>query len=145
MKKSILFFLPQLGKLFFLLFSLITMGYANPTNMNLYPFSSTTDATRFQSLTKEIRCVVCQNQNIADSNAPLANDLRQKIYTMILEKKSDNHIKKYLVKRYGEFILLQPPFNASTALLWLFPLVALMTTFGFLLHSLFKQKKSCSA
>lgn len=88
------------------------------------PFSGVPSVRdRFQLLTQEIRCVVCQNQSIADSNAPLAKDLREKIYRMILEKKSDDEIKNYLVKRYGEFILFKPRLNASTLILWLFPLL----------------------
>lgn len=87
--------------------------------------TSSSDAARYTRYTKEVRCVVCQNQNLADSTAPLANDLRQKIYTLILEKKSDAEIDDYLVKRYGEFILLRPRFSKLTALLWLFPFIAL--------------------
>lgn len=94
-----------------------------------YPFTSSKDAKRFQSLISETRCVVCQNQNIADSNAPLANDLRGKIYHMVLNKKSDEDIKNYLVNRYGEFILFQPRFNKSTILLWVFPLLSLIFIF----------------
>lgn len=97
-----------------------------------YPFTSSADTKRFESLTSEIRCVVCQNQNIADSNAPLANDLRKKVYDMVLDKKSNNEIKDYLVKRYGEFILLQPRFNTTTLILWAFPFIGLITVFFFL-------------
>lgn len=90
-----------------------------------HSFKSNIDAVRFQSLIKEIRCVVCQNQNIADSNAPLANDLREKIYRMILDQQSNEEIKNYLTKRYGEYILLQPRFNKLTLLLWIFPIISL--------------------
>lgn len=88
-------------------------------------FSSAVDEQRFLDLTKEIRCVVCQGQSIADSNAPLANDLRAKIMQMVLDKKSDEEIKTYLVKRYGEFILLRPRVNQTTMLLWTFPFLGL--------------------
>src|SRR5579871_6503742 len=101
------------------LFCLSSTVYA--TEQDAYPFTSANDTSRFQNLTKEIRCVVCQNQNIADSYAPLASDLRTKVYQMILEKKSDGEIKDYLVKRYGEFILLQPRMNKLTGFLWVFP------------------------
>lgn len=80
---------------------------------------------RFLALTKEIRCVVCQNQSISDSNAPLAKDLREKVYVLVEEKKSNEEIKNYLVKRYGEFILLKPRFNKLTLLLWAFPFIGL--------------------
>lgn len=92
---------------------------------NPHPFTSLTDEKIFHELTKEIRCVVCQNQSIADSNAPLANDLKEKVYRMVVEKKSKDEIKDYLVKRYGEFILLEPRFNKLTIILWLFPFLGL--------------------
>lgn len=91
-----------------------------------------TDAERFTNLTQEVRCIVCQNQNLAESTAPLANDLRDKIYKMILEKKSDEEIKDYLVKRYGEFILLRPRFNKLTYFLWLFPFLGMAFIFWYL-------------
>lgn len=107
-----------------LLFLLLTPAYA--LDQNPYPFTSTANSLRFQALTKEIRCVVCQNQNIADSNAPLANDLRSKVYQLVNEKKSDEEIKNYLVKRYGEFILLRPRLNKLTVFLWTFPFLGLI-------------------
>jgi len=111
---------------------MLTMTVFHPTHaqqIEPYPFTSTEENIRFQSLTKEIRCVVCQNQSIADSNAPLANDLREKIYHMVLNKQSNTEIKDYLVKRYGEFILLEPQWNKMTAILWMFPLVAVIFIF----------------
>lgn len=84
-----------------------------------------TDQQRLINLTKEIRCVVCQNQSIADSRAPLANDLREKVALMISEHQSDDAIKNYLVKRYGEFILLKPRLNKITLFLWFFPFISL--------------------
>lgn len=105
---------------FFLVFSMNTFALEANT------FSSPVDEQRFINLTKEVRCVVCQNQSIADSNAPLANDLRTKIQQMVLEQKSDVEIKNFLVKRYGEFILLRPRLNAATLLLWSFPFMGLI-------------------
>lgn len=102
------------------------------TEESLYSFTSVAEAKRFEFLIKEIRCVVCQNQSIADSNAPLAKDLRVKIYQLIKDKKSNEEIKNYLVQRYGEFILLRPRFNKSTAMLWVFPFTILTVIFIFL-------------
>lgn len=90
-----------------------------------YQFKSERDAERYSILTNETRCIVCQFQNIADSNAPLAGSIRTKIYELINSGESDKAIKDYLTKRYGESILLKPRFNAMTAILWLFPLLAL--------------------
>lgn len=85
-----------------------------------------THAERYETFIHEVRCIVCQNQSLADSNAPLAIDLREKIQTLIAENKSDEYIKSYLVKRYGEFILLRPRFNKLTYVLWLLPFLMLV-------------------
>jgi cytochrome c-type biogenesis protein CcmH len=111
----------------FLLILLTPLAHASITDT--YSFASPTDTARFQSLTREVRCVVCQNQSINDSNAPLAIDLREKIYRMVLAKQSNDEIKSWLVKRYGEFILLQPRLNKLTLALWLFPVMALSFIF----------------
>lgn len=104
---------------FFIL--MINIAHADEAHV----FASPQEANRFYTLTKEIRCVVCQNENIADSTAPLANDLREKIYRMVNDQKSNAEIKDYLVKRYGEFILLQPRLSQLTVFLWLFPLLGI--------------------
>lgn len=76
---------------------------------------------RLKILAEELRCLVCQNQTIADSNAPLAVDLRNQIRTQIGQGRSDDQIRSYMVERYGDFVLYKPPFHANTALLWLGP------------------------
>lgn len=106
------------------------MAYADTKDRD--SLLTTQDTLRFQALTKEVRCLVCQNQTIADSNAPLARDLREKIYHMVLDQKSNEEIKNYLTQRYGEFILLRPRFSAQTALLWLFPFVGIFAIVLFL-------------
>lgn len=116
----------------------LLMGIAHAESLDPYPFQRPADATRFNALTREIRCVVCQNQNIADSNAPLANDLREKVYQMVQEDRTNQEIKAYLVKRYGQFILLRPQFNYLTAALWLFPLMTLAVAF-FILRQMIKR------
>ncbi len=110
--------------------ALITFFFTNAFAM------TPAEETRYISLTKEIRCVVCQNQNIADSDAPLANDLRKKIYAMAEENKSDADIKDYLVARYGEFILLKPRFNKTTLILWLFPSLCMISLLAYLFTKL---------
>ncbi len=123
---------------------IIIIFYVNTYADNYsYPFTSSQDAARFNNLTQEVRCVVCQNQNIADSNAPLAQDLREKIYRMVNEQQSDEAIKDYLVKRYGEFILLKPRLNYHTFLLWGFPFLALLFILVFIWF--FIRKKSVPA
>jgi len=110
--------------LIFLSVLLSSSGLAESTE--IYAFNSATEQLHFQHMTEEIRCLVCQNQNIADSNAPLANDLRQIIYEEIKKGNSERVIKKYLVDRYGEYILLKPLFSPLTYVLWLGPFLLLL-------------------
>jgi len=76
---------------------------------------------RLKAIAHELRCLVCQNQTIADSDAPLAVDLRKQTRAMIAAGKSDEEIRGYMVDRYGDFVLYKPPFNAATAVLWVAP------------------------
>ena len=80
----------------------------------------------FRELTKELRCPKCQNQDIADSNAGLAKDLRDKTYQMVRGGKDKEEIVEYMVARYGNFILYNPPLMASTLILWLGPLLVIL-------------------
>lgn len=81
---------------------------------------------RYEALLEEIRCLVCQNQSLADSGAGLAQDLRREVHTMIDEGKSDAEITGFLVERYGDFVLYRPPLKRSTWLLWFGPFVLLL-------------------
>ena len=81
---------------------------------------------RLKDLSEELRCLVCQNETIAASQAPLALDLRNQIRSMIREGKSDDEIRAYLVDRYGDFVLYNPPLKANTLLLWLGPFALLI-------------------
>lgn len=80
---------------------------------------------RLKQLAVELRCLVCQNQTLADSNAPLAEDLRREVREMIAKGMSDQEIIDFLVSRYGDFVLYRPPMKATTSLLWLGPFVLL--------------------
>ena len=82
--------------------------------------------SRARNISKNIRCMVCQNQSIDESNAPLAKDLRILIRTKIKEGSTDKEIYNFLTDRYGEFILLKPPFNSETLMLWLLPFIFLV-------------------
>ncbi len=84
-------------------------------------FTDPEQEARYQQLTVELRCLVCQNQNLADSDAPLAQDLRQEIYDMMQAGRSDNEIKQFLIDRYGDFVLYMPPVKSNTLVLWLMP------------------------
>jgi len=89
-------------------------------------FETLEQEMRFAELTAELRCTVCQNQNLADSDAQLAKDLRQEIQEMILAGRSDDQIKTFLVERYGDFVLYRPPVQGNTVALWAMPVVLLL-------------------
>jgi cytochrome c-type biogenesis protein CcmH len=80
----------------------------------------------YEHLTNEVRCLVCQNQTIADSTAPLAVDLRREIRRMVEAGKSEEDIKTFLLDRYGDFVLYRPRWQTNTALLWLAPILLLL-------------------
>lgn len=88
-------------------------------------FTDAEREVRYQQLTVQLRCLVCQNQNLADSDAPLAQDLRQEIYNMMQAGRTDDEIKQFLTDRYGDFVLYMPPVKSNTLVLWLMPAVLL--------------------
>ncbi|WP_447758241.1 cytochrome c-type biogenesis protein [Pseudomonas moraviensis] len=89
--------------------------------IDTYEFANEGDRERFRELTKELRCPKCQNQDIADSNAPIAADLRKEIFRMLGEGKDNQQIIDFMVDRYGDFVRYQPALSAKTALLWFGP------------------------
>jgi cytochrome c-type biogenesis protein CcmH len=89
-------------------------------------FETQQQEARFNQLTQELRCLVCQNQNLADSDAQLAHDLRAEVHEMLIAGKTDDEIKQFMVERYGDFVLYRPPVQENTYLLWLAPLVLLL-------------------
>ena len=86
----------------------------------------------YQGIIQEVRCLVCQNQSVAESNAELAKDLRQEIFLQVKQGKSENEIKSYLLERYGDFVLYEPSFKQSTYILWLSPILILILILGWL-------------
>lgn len=93
---------------------------------DLYPFSNSQQEQRFNRLITQFRCLVCQNEDLASSNAALAGDLRKQVYDQVIQGKTDEDIKQYMVHRYGDFILFSPPFNWRSWLLWMGPFVLLI-------------------
>ena len=89
-------------------------------------FDSPEQETRFEELLEELRCMVCQNQTLADSNARLARDLRERTYNMVRNGKSNNEIIEHMVERFGDFVLYRPPFKKTTVLLWFGPVIFLI-------------------
>ncbi len=106
----------------------------------LYPFDTELEELRFQSLLGELRCPKCQNQSLADSDAPIAKDLRQKIYELLKDGKSDQEIRNYLVQRYGDFISYRPPMAGSTVILWFAPFLLLMMSLLLAAYFLYRKQ-----
>ena len=97
--------------------------------IDTYEFANEAERQRYRSLVEELRCPKCQNQNIADSDAPIAMDLRAEIYRMLEEGQSDEQIIDFLVARYGDFVLYKPPVTGRTLLLWYGPAGLLLAGF----------------
>ena len=95
-------------------------GVAHPA-IDTYEIANDAERERFRDLTKELRCPKCQNQDIADSNAPIATDLRREIFRMLGEGKDDQQIIDFMVDRYGDFVRYKPALTGKTALLWFGP------------------------
>jgi cytochrome c-type biogenesis protein CcmH len=106
-----------------------------------YDFSNPELEARYQQLSEELRCPKCQNQNIADSNAPIAQDLRKLLHQQLEEGASDGEILDYMVARYGEFVRYRPRFGGTTVLLWLAPILLLLAAIGVLLVTLRSRSK----
>lgn len=88
-------------------------------------FDDMAQELRYNALTLELRCTVCQNQSLADSDAPLAQDLRAEIYEMMMAGRSDDEIKTFMIERYGDFVLYRPPLQGNTLALWIVPIALL--------------------
>ena len=94
--------------------------------IDTYEFANDAERARFRELTQELRCPKCQNQDIADSNAPIATDLRREIYRMLGEGKDNQQILDFMVARYGDFVLYKPALTNKTAVLWFGPFALLL-------------------
>jgi cytochrome c-type biogenesis protein CcmH len=97
---------------------------------------------RVMALAEELRCLVCQNQTLAESNAPLAEDLRNQLRERMREGKSDREVVDFLVERYGDFVLYRPPLKATTVLLWFGPLLLLAAGFAVLLRRVQRRRSA---
>ncbi len=105
------------------------------------PLADPQQRALYESLTNEVRCLVCQNQTVADSTAPLAADLRREIRAMVEAGQSEVEIKTFLTERYGDFVLYRPRYTGRTALLWATPILLLMTG-GVVLWRILRRRAS---
>jgi cytochrome c-type biogenesis protein CcmH len=108
---------------------MLLLGFAYPASAQSQPpsqpptFENAVEEKRFHALAAELRCVMCQNQSLADSDAQIAKDLRRQVLQLMREGRSDAEIREFLVARYGEFVLYRPRVSGATWLLWFGPLV----------------------
>lgn len=101
-----------------------------------HQFETPQQEALYKEMIAELRCLVCQNQNLADSNAELAQDLRAKTYEMVTANKSRNEIVDFMVQRYGDFVLYKPPFKPATLALWLGPVLIFLFAIWFAMRQI---------
>jgi len=111
--------------------------YASP--VETFEFQDEVTKVRFQALSKELRCPKCQNQNLADSNSPIAADLRRELYELLQQGKADSEVVDFMVARYGEFVLYRPRVSSVTYILWFGP--ALLILIGIIVVIVILRKK----
>jgi len=121
---------------------LATTALSATAEMEVLQFKNPQAEADYRKLTYELRCLVCQNQNLADSHAELALDLKQQAFDMINEGQTPDEIKAYMVQRYGDFVLYKPPFQLNTLLLWLGPFLILILGVVTLVRFVRRQKSS---
>jgi len=128
-----------------LLFVWLLLGMAPlsaTVTLESFTFESEAEELHFKDLIAEIRCLVCQNQSLADSDAELAHDLRAEVYSMLQEGRSDAEIVDFLVERYGDFVLYKPPLKPSTWFIWFGPFVLLAIAAFLLVRALRRQRQA---
>ena len=121
-----------------ILFVVLTLGHGADTPMM---FERDDQEALYKELINELRCLVCQNQSLADSNAPLAQDLRNEVYKMVTEGNVKTDIVDFLVARYGDFVLYRPPLKGATLLLWFGPFLLLLITLVFAINLIRKRQE----
>jgi cytochrome c-type biogenesis protein CcmH len=123
----------------FVLFVGLLLTLSAVAGTEQFEFETSEQEARFVSLSTELRCLVCQNQSLADSNAGLAQDLREEVYKLLKQGQTDQQIIDFLVSRYGDFVLYDPPLKLSTLLLWFGPLLILIIV-GIFVFSMIKKQ-----
>lgn len=131
----------KIKHLFLVSFAVLILNAAYAVKIEFHSFDNKQQEQLYKSLITELRCVKCQNQNLAESNAELAQDMRNKTYEMVKQGKTREDVVNYMTARYGDFVLYNPPFKSKTLLLWIGP--PLLFLLG--LYFLFKLIRNQSA
>jgi cytochrome c-type biogenesis protein CcmH len=129
----------------FLVVGLVLMAGRALALIETYEFSKPELEARYQQLSEELRCPKCQNQNIADSNAPIAQDLRKLLHQQLEQGASDEEVLDHMVARYGEFVRYRPRFGGAATALWLAPVLLLVAAIMIVLLTLRSRSKNSSA
>jgi cytochrome c-type biogenesis protein CcmH len=124
-----------------LLFSLLLISIPLQAAIESYEFKSAQMEADYNILIDELRCLVCQNQNLSGSNADLAKDLRKQTHEMLSEGKTPDQVAQYMVDRYGEFVLYRPRLNKGTLLLWFGPFALLVLVLWLVIRVMRKKQK----
>jgi len=119
----------------------ISSSFSVQARVEVQQFTDAQTEADYKQLINELRCLVCQNQNLADSNAELAQDMRKKVAEQLNKGSSKDEIVTYMVERYGDFVMYRPPFKSSTLLLWLGPLVFFLIAAVVVISFMRNQKK----
>ncbi len=125
-------------RIIFIIISFIISGQVNA--IEVYDFKNEQQRALYQELTEELRCLVCQNQNLADSDADLAKDLKDQVAEFVMNGQDKDTILAYMVQRYGDFVTYNPPLNTSTVVLWFSPFVVLLLGAGILIYNIRKKQ-----
>jgi cytochrome c-type biogenesis protein CcmH len=108
-------------------------------------FDDPAEQARYERLIHDLRCLVCQNESIADSNAPLASDLRREVHDLMVKGQSDREIRTFLTERYGDFVLYRPPLKPRTWLLWSAPILFLFAGLGVVVVVVTRRARAAQA
>jgi len=128
-------------------FLLICLGFTSPilaVDIEFHEFDDPQTERLYLDLIAELRCVKCQNQNLAESSAEIAKDMRDKTYALVTEGKSREDVVNYMTARYGDFVLYKPPFKAATLLLWMGPPILLLFSLYIVVSLVRRQPKVVS-
>ncbi len=128
-------------KTFFLLIAMVLSSWQLQAAIEIYQFDNPEHEQLYKQMTDELRCLVCQNQNLSASNSGLARDLRKQTYEMVMAGKTREDIVAYMTQRYGDFVLYRPPVKSITILLWFGPLLLLVIGIFVLIKTVNRNKQ----